>query len=312
MQNAVKRPAESAGKLFPPPYRDAGAVAPAHQAPAGECEAALPAWSPVFTRRSMVATLVAALTPAVGTAVALPEVVETAAAVLTPEPAAAVPVPPAAENSELLALGAEVGPKLDAYRAAAAGLVEARATALDLWPAVPADIVLTTSRQRGFFGGCYDLERDLDGEVAWPDQVMVEGTLRLVRSPTQILQAEPLRALLEDLRADPENDPELDADLAALLDIADGYEAACGRARAVLAEASDRCADAARALCDLAWKVRECPPKTIAGVMVHARVLAAYSEAEGRAGGVAGAGHAGVILGRGLADAVLRVAGAAA
>jgi hypothetical protein len=57
--------------------------------------------------------------------------------------------------------------------------------------------------------------------------------------------------------------------------------------------------------------IRDCPPKTLTGVMVHAHALAAYSEAEARAGGVAGSGHAGVILGRSLAEAVLRVAGLA-
>jgi hypothetical protein len=54
------------------------------------------------------------------------------------------------------------------YRTAAAAVVEARANALDLWPTVPPEIVVTTSRQRGFFGGCFDLERDLDGEVVCP------------------------------------------------------------------------------------------------------------------------------------------------
>lgn len=102
---------------------------------------------------------------------------------------------------------------------------------------------------------------------------------------------------------------DLDADLTQLLDVTERYEAACERARAVLAERSDPCGAAARALCYLALKVWESKPKTIAGLMVHAQALAAYSEPEGRAGGVAGPGQAGVILGRGLADAVLRVAG---
>jgi hypothetical protein len=97
---------------------------------------------------------------------------------------------------------AEIEPKLDAYRTAGAALVEARATALDLWPPVPEAIVVTTNRQRGFFGGCFDLERDLDREVVWPEQVMVEGTLRLARRPTEVLQAEPLRSLLQELRDD--------------------------------------------------------------------------------------------------------------
>lgn len=301
---------ESTGVPSRGPVSDSPDVRPTHAAPAA---AARPAgFAPVLSRRSIAGMLAAALAPATGTALVLPRVVERTATLLAPDRPAAVPVPPVlglAENPQLLALGAEVGPKLDAYRAAAAALVEARAKALDLWPMVPEEIVLKTNRQRGFFGGCFDLERDLDGKVVWPEQVMVEGTLRLARRPTEVLQAEPLRALLPELQADPDElDDELEADLIALLDIVDGYEAACERARAVLAEANDRCGAAARALCDLAWKARDYPPATIAGVTVHAQVLSAYSEAEPHAGGVAGPGHAGMILGRGLAESVLRVA----
>lgn len=110
----------------------------------------------------MVATLVAAFAPAAGTAVVMPRVAETAAAVLAPELSAvpAVVLPPA-EDPELLALGAEIGPRLDAYRAAAAALVEARTVAEKLWPAVPEEIVVTTKRRRGFFGGCFEHEQDL-------------------------------------------------------------------------------------------------------------------------------------------------------
>lgn len=47
---------------------------------------------------------------------------------------------------------------------------------------------------------------------------MVEGKLVLARHPTELLQAEPLRSLAQELRDDPESDAELDADLKVLLD----------------------------------------------------------------------------------------------
>jgi hypothetical protein len=114
--------------------------------------------------------------------------------------------------------------------------------------------------------------------------------------------------LLQELQAEPEErDPQIEADLAALIVTAEDYEAACGKARAVLAGARSACERSARDLGELAWKLRDYPPCTIVGVTVHARALVAYSEAEGHAGQ-----HAGVVLGRGLADAVLRVAAAKA
>jgi hypothetical protein len=80
-----------------------------------------------LSRRSVVATLIAAFAPAAGTAVALPAVIKTAAVIAAPA-AAASPLPvPTTESPDLLSLGAEIDAKPQAYRAAAARPEEARA-----------------------------------------------------------------------------------------------------------------------------------------------------------------------------------------
>jgi hypothetical protein len=73
--------------------------------------------------------MIAAFGPAAGTAVALPAVIKTAAAIAAPATTLApLPVPPA-EGPDLLALGAELDAKLEAYRLAAQRLGAAGAAA---------------------------------------------------------------------------------------------------------------------------------------------------------------------------------------
>lgn len=56
------------------------------------------------------------------------------------------------------------------------------------------------------------------------------------------------------------------------------------------------------------FEVREHPPRTITGVLITARALAAFEEARPNST-FRGEGIGGCILGRGLADSVLRIAG---
>jgi hypothetical protein len=81
-----------------------------------------------------------------------------------PPAAASLPAPSAAESAELLALGAELDIRIEAYRAAAARLAEVRAVAARLWPAVPAELVVGFDRaDRDLYADCYARETDFEG-----------------------------------------------------------------------------------------------------------------------------------------------------
>lgn len=314
MKTAVRRPAQRAGELFPPPLPSAGVPARTHGAPAGEREAALPARSPGFTRRSIVATLAAAFAPAAGMAVVMPKVAETAAAVLAPQlPAALPPVQagPIAESPELLALGAELEEKLDAYRAAAARLDEARAAAAALWPEPSAGIVAVASERAGRYQGCYEEEIDVEGNQ-WP--AIGAGGGKGATLPRFIAVSGALTMLLDDVRGNTGAWPEgFERDLVDRIAEAEKYEDACSDAAEIsdIEQAKQFAEARADDLRDLAHQVRKYPPCTIAGVMVHARALAAYADTE-RDGFTRAPSEAASILGRALAEAVLRVAGIAA
>lgn len=312
MKTAVQRPAQRAGELFLPPDRSEGASSPAHRGPASQREAALAARSPVFTRRSIVATLAAAFAPAAGMAVVLPKVAETAAAVLAPQlPAAAVPLiqaEPIAESPELLALGAELELKLEAYRAAAERLAQARATAAALWPEPAASIVAVGSERAGRYPGCYEEETDFEGRQ-WPD--VGPGGGKGAPVPRFIALSGALGLLLDDVRGDVAAWPAgFDRELVDRIAEAERYEDACCDAVDVsgIEQAKQLAETRADDLRDLAHQVRKHPPRTIAGVMIHARALAAYADTE-HDGFARAPSEAASILGRGLADAVLRVAG---
>lgn len=313
MKHAVKRPADSAGELIRPPHQSAGTSSPAHRALAGEREAALPARSPLFTRRSIVATLAAAFAPAAGMAVLTPKVAETSAAVLASDLPVVplVQAGPIAESPKLLALGAELEEKLDDYRAAAARLADARATAAALWPEPAAGIVAVASERAGRYQGCYEEEIDVEGNQ-WP--AIGAGGGKGATLPRFIAVSGALTMLLDDVRANTGAWPVgFERDLVDRIAEAEKYECACSDA----AEISDieqvkQLAEArADDLRDLAHQVRKHPPRTIAGVMVQARALAAYADTE-HDGFARAPSEAASILGRGLADAVLRVAGIAA
>lgn len=264
----------------------------------------------------MVATLAAAFAPAVGMAVVTPKVAETAAAVLASDLPAAVPLVqagPIAESPELLALGAELEAKLQAYRAAAARLADARATAAALWPEPAAGIIAVGSERAGRFAGCYEEEIDVEGNE-WPEIHAGDGKGSTL--PRFIAVSGALTMLLDDVRANTGAWPvEFEQDLVDRIAEAEKYEDGCSDA----AEISDieQVKQIAEARADdlrhLAYEVQKHSPRTVAGVMIHARALVGYADIE-RDGFASAPCEAASIfgLGRGLAAAVLRVAGIAA
>jgi hypothetical protein len=310
MGMARKSISESAGAHVAAGHQTAAAAPAAHPARGAERDGPI---LPGFSRRSVVATLLAACAPAIGTAAALPKAIETAVALAPTAPAVAT-----AENPELLALGAEVDAELQVYRTAAARLAKARATATNLWPAVSEELVVQGKAASSRFRGCYGRELDAEGRQVWPPTFIKDGC-EVGHFPRNLLQAEALQDLLDDVRAEPEGwDHWVEGDLAKRLELAERYEAACMRAtetsgvmkaKKVVVLSADR-------LRDLAYEVRKHPATSLAGIFIHARVLTAYSEAAVLAGNGqpeddehTKGSQAGMILGRGLADALLRVAG---
>jgi hypothetical protein len=310
MTHLLKRPADFADGHFLRPTFDASLNPATHPAPAdARRPAVLSRPMPTFSRPSVVATMLAAFAPAASTAVALPVVVKTAAAIAAPAAASPLPVP-VAESPELLALGAEVDAAIKAYRTAADRLAEARSTAASLWPAVPDELVVQGKAGYSRFRGCYVREVDAEGREVWPPTVIKNGE-RFGHFPRNVLRAEAIRDLLEDVQFQPDK-----GDLTNRLRLAEQREADSAHATEVsgVMEAKEAVEVAADALLYLAYDVRKHPPASLAGILIHARVLAAYSEAAVLAGnGVpeddehTKGSQAGMILGRGLADAVLRV-----
>jgi hypothetical protein len=252
--------------------------------------------------------MIAPFAPAAGTAVALPAVIKATAAIAAPPVA---PPVAAAESPELLALGAELDVKIDAYRAAAGRLAEARVVAARLWPAVPAELVVGFDRaDRDLYADCYPRETDFEGKEVWPEPYLINGK-SVEYPPRQILRAKSLRQFLTDVREDPDSfEPWLAGHLAECLDAAERFEAA--RAHAIetsgIAQAKEAAQDRAQDLHSIMFDIRKHVPRTIAGVLILARAVAAFEEAQkdSYSGGQRGGG---LVLGRELASAVLRIGG---
>ncbi|WP_157113540.1 hypothetical protein [Bradyrhizobium embrapense] len=254
--------------------------------------------APSLSRRSVVATMLAGLAPAAGAALIVPAA-EGAAA----PPSATTAAAAAVEDPALLALGAELDERQAAYRTALARLEEARATATELWPELPTSIVIASAADRRAFHGCFERATPLGGEpldrAIWPD----------------VLKSNRLRPLLAEVRKYPEDwgsrkaRQRLEADLTARINAAERYETACAIAidTSGIATAKDAVRDRAREIHSLLSKIRKHPPCTVAGVLILARAVALFEEVQ-RSNHDGGEQGRGLLLGRELADAVLRVA----
>lgn len=122
-----------------------------------------------------------------------------------------------------------------------------------------------------------------------------------------------LGLLLDDVRTDPgEWQPGFEQDLVDRIAEAEKYEDACSDAAEIsgVEQAKELAEARADDLRHLAYEVQKHSPRTVAGVMIHARAIVGYADIE-RDGFASAPCEAASIfgLGRGLADAVLRVAG---
>ncbi|WP_315789343.1 hypothetical protein [Bradyrhizobium sp. SZCCHNR3027] len=223
-----------------------------------------------------------------------------------------------AENPELLGLGAELEEIFASYQAAAARLSEARISAAKLWPVrPPAAIVVATAQQRRAFVGCFEQAYGFDGEPLYRSAVGADGKVYQDALQLNLLRSDRLRERLASVRDFPEEWEDnkqgwLDeqADLQARLGAAECYEAACQYATQAsgIAAARKWVQDLAQDLHLVLFDIRQYVPRTMAGVLIFARAVAAYDEAQ--ANSLSGGERAGgLILGSELAEAVLRIAG---
>lgn len=244
---------------------------------------------PQLPRRAFLGRVAAAL--AIGTTANVGVIVARSA----PIAPASVAIPTPAEDPALLALGDQLDPLLTAYREAKARQQDALSIFAQRCPVLP-DVLVRTREDRITFAGCTERESDVFGRDVWP-----EG--KPVRPPREILKAGLLRRHMENLSPRSKHGKRVKS----LIAVAEKYEAEREAAMegSGFPDAYEATYHAATAIDVLAWKVRETLPVTMAGVLIHARTLAAHAESE--KDGHMMTDRAGLTLGRPLAEAVLRV-----
>ncbi len=218
----------------------------------------------------------------------------------------------ATEDANLLALGERIDPLLSAYRAAVQRRREARAIAEKLCPQMPDELV---QKPEDRIDGADITRREIDIEdapVHAQNFVGVDGRI-YARRDREIIQSE----LLEKAFANGDLPGPRTRwargrqaeQLRKKLAIAKKYESERDSAIATsgIREACDQLRSAADEIELLAYEVRKIESATMVGVLIQARALSAYHEAELDCGS-GWAGRSGSVLGRELAASVLRIA----
>jgi len=225
-------------------------------------------------------------------------------ALASPPPATAA----APENANLLALGEEIDPLLNAYRAAAERKREARAVAEALCPSLPDELV-AKPKDRLRWAGCSEREIDVEGKDVWPPNYTGADGKTYARLPREILKGNLIKEAVArgNIYASPRT--KHGKEVRKLIEISEKYEAEREAAieRSGVLEAADTLYFSAVEIEVLAYEVRKHEPATMIGIMIQARALGAHAEAELDAHGFAG--RSGTVLGRELAASVLRIAG---
>jgi hypothetical protein len=224
----------------------------------------------------------------------------TAIVVGHPAPAAAVLVQ---EDPAIVALGERIEPLLLEYRIAAADRAKARANAEANCPAVPEEIVCEGT----FFRGCAEDECDVEGrhfEVLLLDD---EDGGKYAELPRRILSSKKTKEAIARGNLHCNRRTKFGKKLVRMIETAEKYEAerdavieATG-----LPDAMARQCEAGFRIEKLAYEVGYIEPRTIAGVLVQARVLAAYAEVEVQVGHYRG--RSGQLVGLPLAQSIMRL-----
>jgi hypothetical protein len=216
--------------------------------------------------------------------------------------------PALSEDANLLALGEQIAPLLNAYRAAAERKREARATAEALCSPVPDELV-HQCKDFEYWGGCIEDEVDVEGKKIWPPNYLGADGKTYARRARGILKANLMKDAIAGGNLNGDRRSRQGREMRRLIEISEKYEAerAAAIERSGVLEAANELCNSAVDIEMLAYEVRELEPVTMVGVMIQARALAAHAEAELDAHGFVG--RSGTVLGRELAASVLRIAG---
>jgi hypothetical protein len=246
----------------------------------------------VTERRSFLRRAVTAL--AAGAAVNATAIVAT-----RPAPAAAF----LQEDPAIVALGERIEPLLAAYRSAAADRLKARTAAEASCPAVPEELVCNGP----FWAGCTERECDVEGREI--RMLLLDGDdgKKYSQLPRQILNSEETKAAIARGNLHCDRRTTFGKKLVRLIDTAEKYEAE--RAAAIeqsgLPDAMAQHWEAAYEIEKLAYEASELEPRTMAGALIQARVLAAYAEVEIVVGHYRG--RSGQLVGLALAQSLTRL-----
>jgi len=224
--------------------------------------------------------------------------------------AAALPTeasPPAAGEPSLLALGEQIDPLLNAYRAAVERKREARALADALCPPLPDELVRSPKGELASW--CAEREVDVEGNGVWPPNYVGADGKTYARIPRGILKADLIKKAIASGEVNASRRSKRGKEIWRLIGVSEKYEAerAASIERSGVLEAANELHNSAVDIETLAYEVRKHEPATMIGVMIQARALAAHAEAELDAHGFVG--RSGTVLGRELAASVLRIAG---
>ena len=221
-----------------------------------------------------------------------------ASAVIATRPAASAAI---VEDPVIIALGERIEPLLAAYRTAAEVRLKARADAEASCPAVPEELVSSEGPPTGHD----ERERDVEDRVIKPGGISEYG---LPLEPRRILNSEATKAAIKRGNLYYNRRTKFGKKLAKQIEIAERYEKEREAAidRSGLLEARARQQQGAIEIEKLAYEACDIEPQTMAGVLVQARVLAAYAEAEIEIGHYRG--RAGQLVAPALAQSLMRLA----
>jgi hypothetical protein len=208
------------------------------------------------------------------------------------------------DHPAIIALGERIEPLLAAYRTAAEDRLKARADAEASCPAVPEELV----SEGTFFAGCTASECDVEGKKILQNVLCGDG--KKYALPREILNSERTKATIARGNLYCNRRTKFGKKLGKMIDTAERYEAERGAAieQSGLPDAMRRQWETAYEIEKLAYEACDIEPQTMAGVLVQARVLAAYAEAETEIGHYRG--RAGQLVGPALAQSLMRLANA--
>ncbi|MET4449730.1 hypothetical protein ABIB75_008044 [Bradyrhizobium sp. GM2.2] len=206
-----------------------------------------------------------------------------------------------------------------AYRAAVARLEQARAPAAEQWPEPPPSVVITSAADRRAFEGCFEQAEGFEGQPLYRTIVDANGTVHPDGAWLNLLKPDRLRIALAVVRGDTERwggkraRQRLEGDLTARIVAAERYGAQCARAIEVsgVEAAKDAAHIEAKKIHYLLYRIRQHAPLTVSGMLILARGMMLFEKVQ-KSNYCGGGQGRGLLLGRELASAVLRVAGIAA